>query len=419
MGHILTTPAGSYRANWRDPSGRQRAKTFKTKKAARAFLAEVESTKNRGSYVDPAAGRAKFGSYAVRWLEARNDEVTTAARDASIMRTHVLVQWGTTPLASIEHSAVQAWVTRLGERLSPATVFECHRLTAAVLRSAVRDRLIAANPCEGVRLPRRRKRDTDDQTISRDDLTRKLLPAVPVRYRALVALSAGTGLRWGECVGLRWDSLDLAAGSVRVVRVAIEVSGGVSFKPYPKSRAGRREVPLPAFAVEFLRAHRALCSPHADGLVFVSGRGSVLHRGTFRARVWRPSLVRAGLLGGVVEVDAGTFRATWVDRTGAELSKEFTAHGQAVEHVARHTAGGLRFHDLRHSYATWLVSDGVPVNDVQRVMGHEHASTTLDRYTHASRDHDDRVRGVFADFLLTSGADTDSRHGEGPSVEGP
>ena len=53
----------------------------------------------------------------------------------------------------------------------------------------------------------------------------------------------------------------------------------------------------------------------------------------------------------------------------------------AVNRVARHQAGGLRYHDLRHSYATWLVDDGVPPNMVQRVMGHERSSTTLDLYT--------------------------------------
>ena len=63
-------------------------------------------------------------------------------------------------------------------------------------------------------------------------------------------------------------------------------------------------------------------------------------------------------------------------------------------------AGNLRFHDLRHSYATWLVSDGVPINDVARVMGHERTSTTLDRYTHSTRDRDGRIRGTFDAFSL-------------------
>ncbi|MBQ0893904.1 tyrosine-type recombinase/integrase [Micromonospora sp. U56] len=69
--------------------------------------------------------------------------------------------------------------------------------------------------------------------------------------------------------------------------------------------------------------------------------------------------------------------------------------------------GGLRFHDLRHSYATWLVSDGVPINDVARVMGHEQISTTLDRYTHAFEAGAQKVRDSFADFPLTFEADED------------
>jgi integrase len=64
----------------------------------------------------------------------------------------------------------------------------------------------------------------------------------------------------------------------------------------------------------------------------------------------------------------------------------FKREPAAVLHVARNQAGGLRFHDLRHSYATWLVDDGVPVNMVQRVLGHERSSTTLDLYTRRTDD---------------------------------
>ena len=67
----------------------------------------------------------------------------------------------------------------------------------------------------------------------------------------------------------------------------------------------------------------------------------------------------------------------------------------------------LRFHDLRHSYATWLVSEGVPVNDVARVMGHEQTSTTLDRYTHSTRDRDRRVLGAFDAYPLPDADATD------------
>lgn len=360
MGFIRKTPTGRHRACWRDPAGRQRSKTFKTRREANAFLAEVESALNRGTYVAPAAGRLRFADYAAQWLGARNDERATIARDSSIMRNHVLPRWGAMPLAAIEHLAVQEWVTGLGERLSPATVAECFRLTSGVLRSAVRDRLIGFNPCEGVRLTRRRRKDTDDQVLTRDELAAKLLPAVPERYRALVALAAGTGLRWGECAGLRWDAVDLAAGVVRVLRVAEEISGHVSLKPYPKSKAGRRSVPLPAFVVELLTQHARDYPPGALDLIFTARTAEPLKRGTFRARVWKPSLQRAGL------------------------------------------PATLRFHDLRHSYATWLVSDGVPINDVAKVMGHEQTSTTLDRYTHSTNERDRRVLASFAAFSLPS-----------------
>lgn len=84
-------------------------------------------------------------------------------------------------------------------------------------------------------------------------------------------------------------------------------------------------------------------------------------------------------------------------------------------------AGGLRFHDLRHSYATWLVSDGLPVNVVQRVMGHGRASTTLNLYTHTPEDYDERVRRAIsgsADSSLTSEPADDPGDDESPSGEG-
>jgi excisionase family DNA binding protein len=99
-----------------------------------------------------------------------------------------------------------------------------------------------------------------------------------------------------------------------------------------------------------------------------------VRRTLFRARVWRPSLVRAGLLGHVLKRGHFAYRATWTDATGLAWSKDFATERKAVAHIARTAPGGLRFHDLRHSYATWLISQGVPVNDVVSAMGHEKAN---------------------------------------------
>ncbi|RGA03271.1 hypothetical protein DI270_019985 [Microbispora triticiradicis] len=70
--------------------------------------------------------------------------------------------------------------------------------------------------------------------------------------------------------------------------------------------------------------------------------------------------------------------------------------------MVKHAGEGLRFHDLRRCYATWLISDGVPVNDVAGLLEHGQTSTTLNHYTHPSRERNSRARAVFADFSLTA-----------------
>ncbi|GAA1187595.1 hypothetical protein GCM10009608_24160 [Pseudonocardia alaniniphila] len=384
-GGIRKTPAGSWRAYWRDPARRQTSKTFRTKREASAFLAQVTTAASTGGYVSPHAGRVLFGEHARQWMASWNNEKTTHARDASIMRTHVIAQWDTWPLAKIDHMAVQTWITGLSARLSPATVAECRRLTSAVLRSAVRNRLIPFNPCEDIKVPKRRRRDTDDQVIDRPVYRHRLLPAVPDRHRGIVGVAGGCGLRWGEAAGLCLDALDLDRGMLRVIRTVIEVAGHTSFKPYPKSTAGRRTIPLPGWLVTILRAHLDRYPPGEGDLLFANEVGGALRRTLFRSRVWRPSLVRAGLLGSVTP-DGDVYLAHWIDATGKRHRQRFDTEPAAVKHVAREHDGGLRFHDLRHSYATWLVDDGVPPNMVQRVMGHERSSTTLDLYTRRTED---------------------------------
>jgi integrase len=396
MSNISKTPAGTYRANWREPSGRLRAKTFKTKKEAARFLADLDSTLSRGTYVDPHAGRTPFRQHAERWLASRNDEATTKARDASIMRNHVLPQWGDWQIGKIDHSAVQEWVSTLGAAKAPATVAQCHRITSAVMRAAVRNRVLAANPCDGVRLPRNRRRDTADQIITREQLRERLLPELPRRYRGIVATAAGAGLRWGEAAGLCWDAVDLDRRRISIIRTVVEVSGRTAFKPYPKSAASQRTVPIPAWLAPILAEHRDWYEPGERGLVFGNSVGKPLRRTLFRSRVWRPALVRAGLLGKLTQVADDLYRAEWPDGEGGSGEVEVRSQREAVALIVQSAAGGLRFHDLRHSYATWLVDDGVPVNMVQRVMGHEKSSTTLDLYTRRTDDHD-RILEALAD----------------------
>jgi integrase len=261
-----------------------------------------------------------------------------------------------------------------------------------------RDRLIAVNPVEGVQLPKNRRKAGDQLTIAMDQLTLQLLPAVPDRYRALVALAGGTGLRWGECVGLRWNAV--LPDAVLVERVAIEVSGHVSAKPYPKSTAGRREVPLPQLVQQHPAWHRDRYGTGPHGEVFTNEAGTPPRRMLFRSRIWRPSLVRAGLLGDVRQVDNERWLATWSIASGAAMTNHHETYGQAIRAVAAKAHGGLRFHDLRHSYASWLITSGVPIADAQKVMGHESPQTLLAIYTHVQNGARDRIIGALAAFSL-------------------
>jgi integrase len=399
MGHVVKTPAGTFRANWRDVAGKQKAKTFRTKKEASAFLAEMEATVNRGTYVDPHAGRIRFQEYAVRWMGSRVLRARSTERLASIMRTHVMPKWNVWPLGQIQHMDVQEWVRELTTRLAPGTVIKCYGALSMVLRSAVRARIIPTDPSEGITVPSAYARRAEVTTISQTDFLGRLLPAIPEEHRALVCTAAGAGLRWGECAGLAWGSVDLNRDVLRVVQVAEETAGTVVIRPYPKTRAGIRSVPMAPFLVAELRARlgRLDVEPDFRDLVFGARTGSALRRSNFRRQVWRPALARAGLLGQVAELGPDNWRAIWRDLDGIEWRKEFTTERDAVAYLAETALGGLRFHDLRHSYATWLVSAGLPVNVIQRAMGHQSPTTTLAVYTHSPDDYGDRIRDAFSD----------------------
>jgi hypothetical protein len=155
MGHIFKTKAGTYQANWRDAAGKQTSKTFRTKREATLHLAQVESALSAGSYVDPRAGRVRFDVFAQRWLSARSVEERTAERTLSLLRTHVLPRWGRWPVGSIDHLAVQQWVTDLSSSLAHGTVTKCYGVLRMVLDTAVRSRVIAVNAAEGVKVPGR------------------------------------------------------------------------------------------------------------------------------------------------------------------------------------------------------------------------------------------------------------------------
>jgi integrase len=163
---------------------------------------------------------------------------------------------------------VQAWVKRLSERLAPRSVILAHGVVAGVFKAATRDRLIASNPCDGTRLPKVPRQQIEPLPT---DTVWALVEAVPPRYRGLVILAAGTGMRQGEALGLTVDRIDFLRRVVRVDQQLLSVPGRGSFLAPPKTAASVRTIPLPQVVIDALAAHLAAYPPSPAGLVFTQG----------------------------------------------------------------------------------------------------------------------------------------------------
>lgn len=121
---------------------------------------------------------------------------SSASHAETNLRLHAYPAFGGLPLGTVRPSQIQAWVK--GLPLAPSTVHLVHGIVSGIFRAAMRDRLITANPCENTRLPRKVRPKVVPLPIEAVD---GLAAAVPDRYRALVILAAGTGLRQGEAFG--------------------------------------------------------------------------------------------------------------------------------------------------------------------------------------------------------------------------
>jgi integrase len=332
---IRKKASGKYEARYYDPRGRLRGKSFATKTAARQFLAEIETDKRRGEWVDPRSGQVRFRDFAEDWLATIADrKPSTRARYESLLRVWITPHFGDLRLSSIERVQIQAWLAQLrATGVGSGTVRNAFRVLSSVLAEAAHSKLIAANPATGFKLPAPRREEMRFLTPSE---IRRLADAIEPPFRALVLMAGFTGLRWGELAALHREHLDLLRGSVDVRYSVSEVNGHI--EEVGTKTGERRTVPLPKFLCDILLDHLGhFSSP--DGLVFTSPEGGPLRRQNFYSRHFKPALGRSGL-------------------------------------------DPLRFHDLRHSAASIAINRGANVLQVQNMLGHSSATVTLDTYSH-------------------------------------
>jgi Phage integrase, N-terminal SAM-like domain len=157
MASVAKRPDGRWRARFRGPDGRERARHFDRRVDAQRWLDEQAAATLTGQWVDSKAGRVTFGDYARAWQAAQVHRRNTALAVDSALRVHALPAFGDRPISSIRRSEIQTFVKMLGERLAPSTVATVYQHTRSVFLAAEIDRVIASSPCQRIALPGRER----------------------------------------------------------------------------------------------------------------------------------------------------------------------------------------------------------------------------------------------------------------------
>jgi integrase len=352
MASIDRRPNGKWRARWREyPGGPQKARHFARKLDAERFLVDVQHKMLTGAYVDPAAGRITLDAYADQWL-ARQQWRASSVVTATNALAHARRTLGSRPLGSIRKGDVQALVAGLA--LAPGTVENVHAKLSTLFEAAVEDGLLARNPAKGAKLPSTAAGEVVPPTA---DQVAAVYEAAEPWLRPAVVLGAGLGLRSGEATGLTLDRVLWLERVVRVDRQWLSRHGLAEFGP-PKSKASHRMVPASDFVLDQLGAY---VGRRHDGFV-VHREGEPVNYNDF-GYWWRKAATGAGL---------------------GRMVKDETTGRRSYE--------GMRYHDLRHAFASMLISAGCSVKAVQMALGHASAATTLNIYTHLWPGDDEVIR---------------------------
>jgi integrase len=337
----------SYRVYWRDPAGNVHAKTFGRERPAQAFAREVESRKDQGLYVDPAAGRVTVGEFFEHFLAtASNLRPSTRAWYETLGRLYIVPGLGERPLNAVARADVATFLAGLDR--GAATVASVRRILHRMFEVAVQEDRIGRNPAHGLKVasaPPRAPRFLTEHEVAR------IAAETPDKFRALVFFLAYTGLRIGEATALRVRNVDLALGIVRVVESSPEVAG-VKLEAQPTKTSRARAVVIGPRMVDVLRAHLTTFGTALDpaSLVFTAPEGGPIRQNTFRRRVFQPAAARAGI------------------------------------------EPAPTVHDLRHTAASLMARGGWSMREAGEQLGHSHATMTA-HYTHLyADDREARVR---------------------------
>jgi integrase len=363
MGSVVKRGNGYYVVVERvkDPAtGKRRSKEwhsgYRTKREAERALTELQASVSKGTYVSKS--RQTVAEFIDEWLAAIAPTVRPATQYSyeRNLRLHVVPAIGSAQLATIDGGALNRLYAALlangrkdyaGGGLSPRSVRYVHTIIHRALKDAVRWGRLTRNHADAADPPKLVNR-YEHRTWTADQLQRFFEGTTSSRHWTAYLVLATTGLRRGEALGLRWSDVDLDAAvwSIRQTVIAVKHTAMLGT---PKTAKGRREIEFDSGTVAALREHRKrqaaerlLMGPGwtDNDLVFCHIDGTMLHPERF-TRSFSDAVRRLGL-------------------------------------------PQIRLHDLRHTWATLALREGVHPKVVQERLGHANISITLDIYSHVT-----------------------------------
>lgn len=343
-----------WQARYDDPNGREITSLHGTKAQAEAEIVKQEAAKQTGSWLDPKAGRITVERFAYdTWLPAQKIIGRTETVYRGVLNLYLIPEWGQREIRSIKPSEAGAWQQKLTTKykLSGSYPNRVAGYVRSIFKLAVVDRVIPVSPFDGVKAP-----SSAEEAVNPPDVTevQQLLDAAykPL-WRAMIELTALTGMRSGEIRGLAVEHIDFLRKNIRVEQQLIHENGNRLYLDHLKTSSGKRTIPIPQRAVDLLAAHIEKYPPRTDGkwagVVFMHGVDPV--------------------------------RKATIDYA---LKSTCRKAGVAPRH----------WHELRHHYASVLIAGGENPKVVQRRLGHKDVMTTMRTYAHLFAEAEEQTRGV-------------------------
>lgn len=330
--------------------GAETSRTFATPGEAETFARDVENRGGEAALTSLLAAEDEADSMTLaEWAERHFDSLTDVGPAAlRNYRRDWETKWrphlGHLPLHRItrEHVA-RALNAQTG---ADKTIRNAWGVLTGILRSAVLDGHLARSPATGIKPGRRTDHEAGEHRYLDAAELRQVIDQTHERYRPLVWMLAGTGMRWGEATALTVGDVDLTARTVRVVKAWKRAADGSYYVGPTKTRRSRRTIALPNEVVE---AVTPLATGRKDRLLFTTPDGGRVTNSGFTRHHWRARKRRDG---------------TEVGCTAGLADPR------------------PRIHDLRHSHVALLIAGGVSLPVIQARLGHEKITTTIDTYGH-------------------------------------